>query len=417
METLVSRYDFAPITKSETTEEGYLRVWCRAARVGTQVYQRSDGSQVREYRPPEEVSKPESLTTFGMKPVTWGHPNVLLDSTNTKLHQIGYSGSKVSFTDGFVEVCLTITDQDAIEKIQRGDATEVSAGYKVEFDPTPGFTPEGEAYDGIQRNIRVNHNAVVPRGRAGPDVRLLLDHMDAADAVAINPVIPLETPTQFLQNKSMATVKLDGLEIELPTDAASAVQSHLMELGRRLDASEVAKNELQIALDTAQADLTALATEKETATERADAFEQRVSELEAASADRLDTAQIDELVNRRLSTLQHLAPAFASDFHFDGITDEELYSQAFTNLAGKEPPHDADASYLRGAVDGMLAKLDAASEEEAGDADSIKEDRADSTTALRDALNGAGLSPAHNTIAQYHADVQNAWKKPLTATK
>ena len=148
----------------------------------------------------------------------------------SQLHQIGYSGSKVSFTDGFVEVCLTVTDQEAIEKIQRGDASEVSAGYKVEFDPTPGVTPDGESYDGIQRNIRIAF---------------------------------LEPPTQFSKPKSMATVKLDGLEIELPTDAASAVQSHLLELGRRADASDVARNELQTALDTATADLSAMLTEKE----------------------------------------------------------------------------------------------------------------------------------------------------------
>ena len=63
------------------------------------------------------------------------------------------TASKVSFTDGFVEVCLTVTDQEAIEKIQRGDTSEVSAVYKVEFDPTPGVTPDGESYDGIQRNM------------------------------------------------------------------------------------------------------------------------------------------------------------------------------------------------------------------------------------------------------------------------
>ncbi|MGA1785130.1 MAG: DUF2213 domain-containing protein, partial [Pontimonas sp.] len=146
METSVSRYDFAPITGSETTPEGYLRVWCRAARSGTQLYRRADGSQVREYRPPEEVSNPDSLSTFGMKPATWGHPPVLLDSANTKQYQVGYSGSQVRYNDGFVEVALVVTDQDAIEKIKRKDATEVSAGYKVDFDPTPGITPEGEEY-------------------------------------------------------------------------------------------------------------------------------------------------------------------------------------------------------------------------------------------------------------------------------
>ena len=114
MDSSVLRYDFAPITGSESTPEGYLRVWCRAARTGTQLYRRADGSQTREYRPPEEVSSPESLSTFGMKPATWGHPPVLLDSANTKQFQVGYSGSQVRYNDGFVEVALVVTDQDAI---------------------------------------------------------------------------------------------------------------------------------------------------------------------------------------------------------------------------------------------------------------------------------------------------------------
>ena len=234
------RFDFAPITGSETTDEGYLRVWCRAARTGTQLYRRADGSQVREYRPPDEVGSPDSLSTFGMKPATWGHPPVLLDAANTKQYQIGYSGSQVRYNDGFVEVALVVTDQDAIEKIKRKDATEVSAGYKVDFDPTPGLTPEGEEYAGVQRNIRVNHIAIVPRGRAGPEVRLLLDRMDAADAISSDWELVRESGPA-LQSISpaypvMATVKLDGLEIDLPAEAATAVQSFARDMERQFKA-------------------------------------------------------------------------------------------------------------------------------------------------------------------------------------
>jgi hypothetical protein len=353
-----------------------------------------------------------------MTPVTYGHPPALLDSTNTKLYQTGYSGSKVHYSDGFVEVCLTITDADSIEKIARGDATELSAGYKVDYDPTPGVTPEGEAYDGIQRNIRVNHIAVVPRGRAGSEVRLLLDRMDAADAVAIDPDSPLDLSSQFPTKPSprMATVKLDGLEIELPSDAATAVQSYVRDLERRVDAAKATENELRTALDSAKSDLEALSQEKATAEGRADALKERVDELESATGARLDTAQIDQLVQKRLTTLKHLAPAFADDFHFDGIDDAELYSQAFTNLTGNKPPEDANLSYIQGAVDGILAHRDSEDPEDTEEDESPEEDRADSSVVLQQALRGVGNS-SRNPIAQYHADQQNAWKKPLTATK
>ena len=430
METSVSRYDFAPITGSETTEEGYLRVWCRAARTGTQLYRRADGSQVREYRPPEEVSNPDSLSTFGMKPATWGHPPVLLDAANTKQYQIGYSGSQVRYNDGFVEVALVVTDADAIEKIKRKDAAEVSAGYKVDFDPTPGLTPEGEEYAGIQRNIRVNHIAIVPRGRAGPEVRLLLDRMDAADAVAIGPeharssgpaLQPCSTASPV-----MATVKLDGLEIDLPAEAATAVQSFARDMERQLKAVSTERDELSSKLDSLQSDFDSLAYEKEAAEGRADALDERLAELDAGTS-RIDTAELDQLVAARLSTLQKLAPAFTEDFKFDGIDDTSLYSQAFENLTGSAPREDADPAYIQGVVDGILAARsdeegeegeEAEESEEAPEAEAKEDsaDRADSTATLRDALKGAGRGTATSETV-YRSRMADAWKRPLTATK
>jgi hypothetical protein len=422
METSVSRYDFAPITGSETTSEGYLRVWCRAARTGTQLYRRADGTQVREYRPPEEVSNPEALSTFGMKPVTWGHPPVLLDAANTKQFQTGYSGSQVRYNDGFVEVALVVTDQDAIEKIKRKDATEVSAGYKVDFDPTPGITPEGESYDGVQRNIRVNHIAIVPRGRAGPEVRLLLDRMDAADAVADFPEHEMAPQSSSTASPVMATVKLDGLEIDLPAEAASAVQSYSRDMGRQLQALTTERDELVAKLDSLQADFDSLALDKEAAEGRADALEE---ELASTESGRIDTAELDQLVAERLSTLQRLAPAFAEDFKFDGIDDASLYTQAFENLTGSAPREDAEPAYIQGVVEGILAaRADAEDEEgdeedsEDGEADTKEDsaDREDSTSTLRDALKGAGRGTA-SPVQAYRAKQAEAWKRPLTATK
>lgn len=425
MNTSCLRYDFAPISGSETTDEGYLRVWARTARTGTQLYRRADGSEVREYRPPEEVSKPESLASFGMKPATWLHPPSLLDAANTKKFQVGYSGSQVRYNDGFVEVALVVTDADSIEKIKRGDAAEVSAGYRVDYDDTPGFTPEGESYDGVQRNIRVNHIAIVPRGRAGPEVRLLLDRLDAADAVALPPEEAF-TPSTSSQSRStasrpMATVKLDGLEIELPAEAATAVQSYARDSARQLEASQTALAALQSKFDALQVESDSLAQEKEAAEGRADALEEALEEAEGATdASRIDTAELDKLVSARLTTLQRLAPAFDEEFKFDGIDDEALYAQAFENLRGEAPREDASPAYIQGVVEGILearAILDSEEDDEAED-DEIVEDRADSTEDLRVALRGTTRADSKtDPSAKHRAQLNEAWKKPLTATK
>jgi hypothetical protein len=156
------RYDVAPIEKYETTPEGYLRAWATIARTGVQTYTDADGSIRREYRPEAEVASPESLTSFGGKAITFEHPPILLDAQNTKNYQIGFTGTDIVYDNGFVRAVMTITDQEAIDRIMRGDAKEVSAGYRVEFDPTPGVTENGENYD-------------------GPQLKLHLDRLDAAD--------------------------------------------------------------------------------------------------------------------------------------------------------------------------------------------------------------------------------------------
>ena len=411
MDSSAFRFDFSPITRTETTEEGYLRVWSRAARTGIQLYRRADGSQVREYRPPEEVSKPESLATFGMKPVTLEHPSVLLDANNTSQFQKGYSGSQVRFTDGFVEVALVVTDAEAIQSVQRGDTQEVSAGYRVDYDPTPGETPDGVSFDGTQRNIKVNHIALVRKGRAGPEVRLLLDHMDSA-AVAVSespqPLVPLSSPV-------MATINLDGLEIDLPAELASAVQSFVKDKERQVKALTDETAELSSKLDAAHSEIETLAFAKDTAEGRADALEERLSESSEHTDSRMDVAAIDALVASRLATLQRLAPAFDESFKFDGIGDSDLYKQAFTNLTGAEPPESASTDYIQGVVDGILVQRADADEEAPEDQEEeVIPPRTDSADRLRSALRGAGSAKPLPSEAQ-RARLEDGWKKPLTA--
>ena len=425
MDRSVFRFDFSPITGTETTDEGYLRVWCRAARTGTQTYRRADGTQVREYRPEEEVSNPESLATFGMRPVTLEHPPVLLDSNNTSKFQKGYTGSQVRFNDGFVEVALVVTDNDTIESVKRGDSQEVSAGYRVDYDPTPGETPEGESYDGVQRNIRVNHVAIVRRGRAGPDVRLLLDRMDADAAVAV--------PTSYLPTKTtlpispMATVKLDGLEIELPTEAASAVQSSFRDLTRQLSAAQGEVESLTEKLDSLQSDLETAIEEKEIAEGRADAYEARLDGDESPEDGtiRIDMAELDELVAARLDTLTTLSPAFPDDFKFDGIGEEDLYAEAYSNLIGEEPPEGTSHDYIVGVVEGVLAARSDSDEDEdeeyddeEGEVEEEEEEelppRTDSASSLRESLRGAG-APRLSGADKQRRNLEDAWKTPLTA--
>ena len=408
----VSRYDYGQVTKSEVTDEGYLKVWCKAARVGTQLYTRGDGTQVREYRPEDEVSNPDSLASFGMKAVTLNHPKVLLDSKTTKLHQVGHAGSHVRFSDGFVEVALVITDQDAIDAVQRGDAQEVSAGYRVDYDPTPGVTPNGESYDGIQRNIKVNHIALVARGRAGREARLLLDSCDRNDAVAdIEP--PSNSPVS-----PMARITLDGLDIELPADAAGAVQSFVKETGR-------AQAELQQKLDAQEEKIQAVVTEKTEAQDRIDASQERIAELEkqlaeavAASEQRDDAAEINDAVNKRLEALNKFAPIMPEDYKFDGESEAQIMAIAYQNVFEKEARSDASADYLLGVLDGVLAAMEDIEddqEEIKADSEFVPEEDGSNVAEVRAAIAQVQASEKFDAKDSYRERLVNGWKSDLSA--
>jgi hypothetical protein len=410
-------------------------VWCRAARTGTQRYRRADGSIATEYRPEDEVSKPETLGSFGMKPVTWHHPPVLLDAENTKMYQVGHAGSQVRFSDGFVEVALLVTDKKVINNIHNKDsadhAVEVSAGYRVDYDPTPGVTPKGEAYDGVQRNIRVNHIAIVPKGRAGPEVRLLLDRLDSTAAVSCDEELLPPEPANPPAIPAMATVRitLDGVDVEVPAEVAPIIQGYVRDSKNDANTLTTKVQTLTTELETLKADYDELEQRAEAAEGRADGLQVALDEggeveikLDEDNIDaflaQIPADRLDALVSARLDTLRTLAPAFDDDFVFDGVPEDDLYIAAYENLFGEAPEEGMSPDLLKGRVEGALATLDADDAEEAPPEPARKDAaESDSTRPLRTALRGVQRRDASAASASYEARLTKQHQKPLSASR
>ena len=390
------RYDVAPIEKYELTPEGYLRAWATIARTGVQMYTDADGSIRREYRPEDEVASPESLTSFGGKAITLEHPPVLLDSANTKDYQIGFTGNEIIYDTGFVRAVMTITDQQAIEKIMRGDAKEVSAGYRVEYDPTPGVTDSGEHYDGIQRMISGNHVAVVRRGRAGPQVKLHLDRMDAADPS----LIPHDEDTPMT-----AQVNFDGVSFEVSEGIATAVAKEREDAKASLEMMKKKYDEMMAETSKMKEEMDAMEKEMkgkmDAAEGRADALEQ---ELEAAKAD-LEAAQnvnFDGLVEERIALIDKARATVDSEFDFAGKSAREIMEAAIKAVRG-------DAFDLSERSDDYVQAMFDTLAETAPRADSATTDE------LRKAV--ASIATPASAPSSYMERLQNAWKNPLSVSK
>lgn len=214
MGKLVTRRDILKRDEIEFTPQGFLKVPIFAGRTGVQVYIDQNGNEIREFRPVEEVFRQETMDSLAMIPITNEHPAGMVDANNARLYTVGSTGETVERIDNkFLAVNGAIYDQATIEDIRKGKS-EVSLGYEVELDETPGEF-EGEKYDVIQRNIVHNHLAIVSKGRAGPEVRLRLDNNEAV--LKDENIIVI---TEEADSMAMKKIKIDGKEYQVDEKVA-----------------------------------------------------------------------------------------------------------------------------------------------------------------------------------------------------
>lgn len=177
MKTVI-RYDRGTLRRPSTTSQGFLRADGIFGRPGIYEYRNDDGTIRRELRLPEEIRDPESLASFADAPVTIGHPpDGEVTAENVRRHEVGAVTGPARPDGEDVAGSVVIKDAAAI-KLVKGGKQELSPGYKIKLDETPGTHPKYGRYDAIQRDIRVNHLAIVDRARGGSAVRL---RMDAAE--------------------------------------------------------------------------------------------------------------------------------------------------------------------------------------------------------------------------------------------
>lgn len=164
-------FDHVSAGEARRTADGYLVADARAARTGIQEYLGAelgapDKAIVRVYRPADEVFSRDSLASYAHKPATNDHPAEQVTAANWKTHSIGQIGDDIVRDGDHVRVPLILMDSQAIADYERGKR-DLSMGYEAEIVFQDGVTPEGEPYDAIQKGIRINHIALVDRGRAG----------------------------------------------------------------------------------------------------------------------------------------------------------------------------------------------------------------------------------------------------------
>lgn len=397
-----ARFDFQKIGKAQKLDNGFLKVPVFATRSGVFNYVQSDGTIVREFRPPGEVFKDDSMETLKGVPLTNRHPVELVDSKNAKKFMVGFTSDIVEKHDDKVSSSVTITDEGTIREVENEGLREVSCGYTCDLEFTPGRTDDGEEFDAIQRNIQYNHLAIVDRGRAGPDVRLRMDSKSA--------ILEIEDETKNRSKKDdtksnkkgeiMVKIKLDGMEFEVESGLAQAINSAQKQskADGRAEAQaefdtklETAKSESQAKIDEAQAKIDTLETENKELKEN-----------------KMDAKQIHEAAQKRAELVSTAELVLDSDKIKADMTDLEIKKAVIvekTSMDAEDEKLKSDA-YVEARFDAIAETLEA--------------DKADGNKGLKEALGKkAGKKDGDDEPTSDEIRTKNmkadseAWEKPI----
>ena len=125
-------------------------------------------------RPEEELNSEETLNSFKLIPIVDDHTMLgtkpgMQPAEEKGVH--GVIGDNVYYKGGKIFGDLKIFSESLKEEIENGKK-ELSMGYFCDYELKDGEY-NGEPYQAIQRNLRINHVALVDEGRMGADVRVM----------------------------------------------------------------------------------------------------------------------------------------------------------------------------------------------------------------------------------------------------
>lgn len=288
----LQRYDRSLINDYAETPEGYLTVRVPITRPGVFPYQRTDGTVQMEAKLPDEIFSDRTMFSARSKPVTDEHPNEPVTLDNYQTYAKGMSHTDAHVEDLKLYVSMTITDKDLIQKVYDGKR-DISIGFMSDVVAEAG-TYNGQPYDYVQRNIEINHIAIVEQGRAGPEVAIRSDsdawQMDSNEG----------------GKSKMAKVKIEENEYEVD----AAVKTYIDSLKAKAETAKV-KGDSADALQG-----------------RYDALEVKLqnteNELQSLKEKQVSADELDKQVEARVQLISTTKPLLGDSFDFSGKTERAI---------------------------------------------------------------------------------------------
>jgi hypothetical protein len=296
--------------KARRLSTGELAASVRCARTGLQDYTGSEVgkpglARVTVYRPETEVMKRDSIASFAGVPVTIEHPREAVTTDNWKQYAVGEAGDEVLRDGEFIRVPILVRDAAAIRAIEDGKR-QISMGYSCTLEFVDGVTPEGEPYQAIQRDIKINHLAVVDRARGGEALTVEDERTyNRENRDGINEPARRETSNSGGSHVATKTITFDGLPLEV-TDAAEAAITKLQGQIKTLT-----EDKEKVGTDLADANTTLAARDAEIVT-----LKKAVEDAKVTPAQLRDQAKAYSLICDKAKALE---VTFAEDADADTI--------------------------------------------------------------------------------------------------
>ena len=342
----VQRYDSVPIRDYHFDDQtGFLYVY-RVPIAGAMVqkYVKSDGSEEMEAKLPEEILSDSTVSSANSKPVTDGHHGLVTKDNSHDLMK-GFTASNGHVEGNMLYNDITITDPNLISQIKNGSKRELSIGFETQMDPTSG-TYNGAKYDAVQRNIRINHVAVVPKGRAGHEVRLIGDSAEAVDQVE-----PSEEKGNQMETR---VVRADGQNITVAADDVEKIT--------KLDADNSAKAkqiaDLDAQIKKLQSEKAQLQGDADASAKKADEAQAKADSLEADNKkikEEFDKYKADG-VEKKLELIDKVKSFVGDEYDYHGKSDRDMKIDAVKAIKGDSVDFtDKSDTYVQAAFD-MLEK-------------------------------------------------------------
>jgi len=370
--TTLQMFDRVPVGAVRFTDDGYLVTDARVARTGIQEYLGSELGRpepiIRVYRPESAVFAQDAMRTYAHKPVTNNHPGESVSAKNWKDFAIGQLGAEVVRDGEFVRVPLVLMDAAAIDDYKAGKR-ELSMGYDANVEFVDGVTPDGQPYNAVISEMRMNHLALVDRARGGESLRI----GDKRTPGAANGAQPKGGHPMAGETK---TVLVDGFTVETTLQGAEAIQKLQNQLKDSAANTKMMTDAHAAEVAKLQADLGA-----------------RDAEIATLKAAALTDAQIEARAAARAVLLADAKKLHDADY--TGKSDAEVRALAVSHKMGDASVAGKSADYVQAAFD-MLVK-------DAKPADPLAQH-------VRDNAGNNTPNPQDNGQSAYEKRLADAWK-------